>query len=237
MTVRKLTAVFRLDHETEPPCFKAWKARYGHFNESQLCKRLCSPVLTPRDFKCYYRVLTRSLRMRGHDRTAPSQLCRLCGWARERLTHLPECSQVLLTFRPLRVLAFELTGIEARLDARFIYLGLNEEGFLKGSLSDLHIILWKFVMIAFVKVDVDGAKFKPSLVWKQALSRWRDRMTFQSEELRRSLLKLKSRGGGPPPNGLIEKYQRRLNPCAYVNEHGAVSYSDAVIRVLTELNL
>ena len=175
--------------------------------------------------------------MRGNDRTAPSQLCRLCGWARERLTHLPECSQVRLAFRPLLALTAELTGKTTRLDARFIYLGLTEDGYLQGTLSDLHVILWKFLMIAFVRVDVDGLTFKADKVWKQAVSRWKDRLTVQFEGLRRILDLRTSRGDGPPPSGLIERYQRRFGPCAQVNEYGSVSYVQVIERVLTELNL
>ena len=38
---------------------------------------------------------------------------------------------------------------------------------LPGALPALHAILWKFVLIAFTRVDTDSATFEPVNVWLQ----------------------------------------------------------------------
>ena len=82
------------------------------------------------------------------------------------MADLPDCELIQRTFRPLRALTASITGRKVGLDSRFIYLGLVEDEFLSGSLSALHVILWKFVLIAFTRVDTDKEEFKPDRVWK-----------------------------------------------------------------------
>ena len=48
-------------------------------------------------------------------------------------------------------------GANTRPDAGLILLGLvNRDRTLQGALSALHVILWKFVLIAFTRVDTEG---------------------------------------------------------------------------------
>jgi len=67
-------------------------------------------------------------------------------------------------------------GFDARiqLTESMIYLGLAaHDRTLPGALSALHVILWKFVLIAFTRVDTDSATFEPVNVWLQAVRRFR----------------------------------------------------------------
>ena len=53
-TVRTLTAVLRTPHETEPTCETVWPGKVGPVVVSNLYKKVCNPLLTPRDFKSWY---------------------------------------------------------------------------------------------------------------------------------------------------------------------------------------
>ena len=54
----------------------------------------------------------------------------------------------------------------------FIYLGLTtDHQVLPPGLSALHTMVWKFLLIDFVKVDTEKASFKPENIWKAAVLR------------------------------------------------------------------
>ena len=74
------------------------------------------------------------------------------------------------TFNPLSDFAGRY-HLKADLSDRFIYLGLVGDSILPHALSDLHIILWKFVMIAYTRCDVKDEPFKPARIWKDAVRR------------------------------------------------------------------
>ena len=67
-------------------------------------------------------------------------------------------------------------GVEYQLDQAFIVLGIARDGFLQGTLSDLHVILWKFVIIQMVAVDESSQKYVSAEVWKSAVRRQRSRL-------------------------------------------------------------
>ena len=56
---------------------------------------------------------------------------------------------------------------------------------LQGGLSDLHIILWKFVVIDMVKVDTEGAKYDVDKVWTSAVRRLASRVEASRTALER----------------------------------------------------
>ena len=85
------------------------------------------------------------------------------------------CDVIEATFQPLVSLANAL-GVACTNDQTFRTLGLTSEDFLAGTLSDLHIILWKFIIIHIVAVDEDGRKFEPKEVWRAAVRRQRSRL-------------------------------------------------------------
>ena len=81
-----------------------------------------------------------------------------------------------------------------------ISLGLlDSRRVLPGTLSDMHIVLWKFVIIDFVKVDTEGAKFEVDKVWRAAVSRMKDRVDANRERLRLKVRSAIRRGRAPPP--------------------------------------
>ena len=121
-----------------------------------------------------------------------------------------------------------------KLDARLIYLGLHGETELPGALSALHIITWKFVLIAFTRADTEGEKFDSKRVWRQAVRRFEVRLMAYSEGVRRWVLRYSSReGGAPPPPQVVDRHCDALTPCATVSEEGNVEWSDGFSDLLT----
>ena len=108
MTVRRLTALFRRQHTLPPSCVSKWHALTG-VDMTMVQRRFTSPILTPREFKNYFRVLHRSLRTRnfaGGDQLT----CRLCHRYMERFSHVGRCWKIRRAFRGLRELANSLIG-------------------------------------------------------------------------------------------------------------------------------
>ena len=87
-----------------------------------------------------------------------------------------------------------------------IYLGLvTPARVLPAGLSALHVILWKFVLIAFTRVDTDDAKFEPVNVWLQAVRRFRRNLQALGEAERRRHLGAQGLGSDPPSTGALDK--------------------------------
>ena len=169
--VRNLTAIYRSKVSKRPPCEQKWREALGLDHDiSRIWHRLCRPSMTPRDFKNYYRYLMRSMLTRNlrqgrplasNPHAPPSIMCRMCANAHERFSHIQMCDVIEATFQPLAALAKALGSVCTN-DQPFRALGLSAVDFLPGTLSDLHIILWKFVIIHMVAVDEEGRKFDPT---------------------------------------------------------------------------
>ena len=176
MSVRKLTAAFRALIDEEPTCVKTWPPLVGGVDMGAVGRRFTSPLITPRDFKNYYRIVHRSMRTRNVVRDAPALECRLCGKALERFSHLAKCEEVRAVMSEVWKMSLPLHP-SLNLDDGFIYLGrIDKTAVLSGALSAIHIIAWKFIVIAFTQVETKGVKFSSSRVWQQAVRRFEGRV-------------------------------------------------------------
>ena len=82
-------------------------------------------------------------------------------------------------------------------------LGLTpQESALPGTLSDLHIILWKFIILGMVKVETEQVKFEGVQIWSSAIRRQEGRLTAHAERTRRGVL---------AKGGLSHQQVQRLN--------------------------
>ena len=108
------------------------------------------------------------------------------------------------------------------MDDAFIYLGVIDSGkVLSESLSALHILTWRFVIIEFVQVETKGTKFDPERVWAQVLRRFAVRVTAYGEGLRRTAEKRVAQGGEGLNEREMAKHVERLGPCATPTEEGS----------------
>jgi len=97
---------------------------------------------------------------------------------------------------------------------------------LPHALLDLFVILWKFVVISFTRVDTCNEKYKARVVWKQAVCRYVKRVEAYGEGLRRSGLSRDSRGSGRAlSQRQREKVEGMLSPLAKVGENGEISWA------------
>ena len=129
------------------------------------------------------------------------------------------CKEIKQVFANFTAFASALTGLVLDTTPSLIYLGLVSSGggteigprgqegegrgalvALTGGLAALHIILWKFVLIAFTKKDTEGTAFKPDAIWLQALRRLRVRLLSHSTGVRWLTNARRARGDPPPPH-------------------------------------
>ena len=222
MTVRRLTALFRKKHVATPSCVAKWASLTG-VDMTTVQRRLCSPLISPRDFKNYYRVLHRAIRTRNFA-GGPDLMCRLCGRYHERFSHLGECVSIRRTFRFFRNLIQPILG-KTDIDDRLIYLGVRGNSVLPGSLSDLHIILWKFILIAFTRAETVNARYKPRQVWRQAVCRFEVRVRALGERQRHLTVRKESRGKGRELSSSRRAHlESQVAPLATVDEVGRLEW-------------
>ena len=118
----------------------------------------------------------------------------MCGKTLERFSHLADCSEVRAVLVEVWRIA-RATYPEVAFDPGFIYLGkIDRARVLEGAFSALHIIAWKFIVIAFTQVETKGATYDSARVWSQTLSRFKSRVLAHAEGCRRRALALWSQG-------------------------------------------
>jgi hypothetical protein len=222
MSVRRLTALFRRKHVATPSCVAKWASLTG-VDMTAVIRRFISPLISPRDFKNYYRVLNRSIRTRNFA-GGPDLMCRLCGRYHERFSHLGKCVLIRRTFRFFRDLIQPILG-RTDIDDRLIYLGVRGDSVLPGSLSDLHIILWKFILIAFTSAETVNARYNPRQVWRQAVCRFEVRVRALGERQRHLSVRKESRGKGRElSSSRRARLESQVAPLATIDEAGQVEW-------------
>ena len=93
--VRALTAIFR-QRATRPSCEAKWQVVLGRDIDftQMVWARFTSPLVTPRDFKNYYRIVNRSMLTRNINPRAAHLECRLCRRTPERFSHIGKCRMI-----------------------------------------------------------------------------------------------------------------------------------------------
>ena len=101
------------------------------------------------------------------------------------------------------------------------------------TISDLHVILWKFVIIHMVAVDENGQRFIPSAVWHAAVRRQRSRLDAHAG--RKQLQVTRS---GPANQCQLDSWTSQVQPLiAGYNEDGTQVMSDPWSQTLRALDL
>ena len=166
---------------------------------TSIWRRFTNQLVTPRDYKNYYRFLHRSMRTRnlfpkeGDD----GEACRMCLVERERFSNISQCHSVQQVFDLF--VRFARTFIPSlQADQRLICFGLNGHQPLPGGLSAFHIIIWKFIIIDFTQADINGTKFEPTRVWEAAARRMRSRLMAHEANMLRKARAHRSRDWKPP---------------------------------------
>ena len=135
-------------------------------------------------------------------RDTDNEICRMCLLERETFSHIYKCWEVEQIFESFTGLAQRLK-ISLSNSEPMRVLGLTpHESVLSGTLSDLHIIVWKFVILAMVQVQTDQIKFDRRQVWSTAIKRQDGRLQAHAERSRRRMV---------AGNGLSQAEVQRLS--------------------------
>ena len=104
---------------------------------------------------------------------------------------------------------------------------------MMGSLSALHVIIWKFALIAFTKVETEGVKFKPKDVWWDAVARLEVRLRAYGEGVRRWMMRREGLGDcGPMPPAVLARHSDVVKPLAEMSEDGKLTWHPALSALL-----
>ena len=115
---------------------------------------------------------------------------------------------------------------ESKLDAGFTYLGrIDECQVVQGVLSALHMIAWKFIVIAFTRVETNNEKYDAKKVWRQTVGRLNSRVRAYGERVARRAARREWQGNTGLAPGEVERHCSVLAPLAEVNEFGALSWT------------
>ena len=86
------------------------------------------------------------------------------------------------------------------------------------------VIVWKFVGIALVRVEVDHAKFRPDVIWRASVRRFEVRMSAYEEGIRRWVHMRDCKGEQGIPPEVMTRHDEVLEPLAFLTEEGSVQY-------------
>ena len=208
-----------------PACEAKWILRHGPIEFHMVWAQFSSPLITPRDFKSAFRIVHRSLMLRAFNPDAPDPACRLCRCAPERFSHLAECEHIQRTFRPF--VEYSRRFIPTlELSPLLIYLGMVDGSHpLPPALSAFRIIIWKFALIAMVRVDTDNAKYDADQVWEAAWKRFITRLRAYVEHVRRRTL----RNLGLGRDTSYSSCNRVLTPLAYFDPMGQCTLNETAV--------
>lgn len=84
---------------------------------------------------------------------------------------------------------------------------------LQGVLSAMHVVLWKFIVIAMTRMSLENAKWKSRQIWVQTVWRTRTRVVARTEIHRLWMLAREGKGE-PVPSTVRERWNRELHPFA-----------------------
>ena len=105
-------------------------------------------------------------------------------------------------------------------------------GPLERGVINLHMIIWKFIIIHFTAVDLNNTRFEPDDIWKNALRRYTSRV----ERLKLKARKDITRKGD---SSLVKwnQYNLEVEPFGSFNDRGWFAYHREMEAVLIKLEL
>ena len=225
LRIRHLTLAFRNVVTIHPTCRSTWESKLGlgELPFHLVWQRLQHPCLTNPDRKNNLRIINRSLYTRSWAN--PSAACRLCGNGHDRLSHLSECPTIQSLF----------SIFEDPPSPQMIYLGLYRNLTpVTGSTALLYTLTWKYALVQYTRVDVEGDTFETANIYSAALSRMATRLEAYSAELRAQLERHRSRGDDPPPS-LLRRYRKTLAPDASVDDNGRLTLNIDTLNAMSQI--
>ena len=97
--------------------------------------------------------------------------------------------------------------------------------------TTLCLLLWKFTLIDFYRVDIDNVTFKADDVWTATLTRLVHAAASKCVHIRSLRRRYHSRGEQPPPR-FLDRFQLLVAPLFSYGEYGQLYFSEALTRHL-----
>lgn len=205
VTVRDLTAAFTRQRVGAPTCKRKWEAELGQLDWRGIGQRYTAGLMTPKDFGPHYKlILHRTMRTRGESwQRVP---CCMCGAPHQRIIHWGACPGLRPVFDKLREVDGGERWDDPRLNLHGIGLGSNtniapdgqerKESSLtkvKTGPTMIHMITWKFILIALTKKSIEGAPVNTGEIIKAAQNRVQKRLDRLSVRLHSKKIKAEAR--------------------------------------------
>ena len=166
------------------------------------------------------RIVNRSLYSRTWENKHAT--CRLCGEATDTLSHLKCC----------RVIRNLFGVIDEDPAPQTIYLGLTPDYTpLTGSDALVWVLLWKFVLIAYTRVDTDHIPFDQKQVLTSTVRRLAQKLEAHRYRLVTAIDDHRARGERAPPS-LVERFSRAVRPAAHFDVKGNIYLEAKSLRTL-----
>ena len=158
-------------------------------------------------------------------------MCRCCDRARESLQHFTACCFSGEVFADLR----ELTGFNPCTDQereRYDLFLIRPDRREPEGWVNLHLLLWKQVVAALVRVDTEDEQFASHNVWFATWKRYKKRALALQEKNRTVYLRKLGRGENPPD---FSEKGKALTPLARFSEEGTLIWDDDLCASITAL--
>ena len=226
--VRDLTRAFRNRFVLPPSCCAGWERSLGMPGIPwHLVYKLHShPLLTNRDKKNHLRILNRAIRTKLWDNPSMPPFCRICKTGEDRLSHLCRCRVLRKHFE------YFCTGCD--IPPQLVYLGLDANMRpLQGLYNAIYVILWKFILIAYTRVDVAKEPYSPAHVWTSTFRRLSVRLEAYAAQLKNELQRYESRGGSTPSH-VVDHYRKQVTPCATFSDSGELQLTESLLNEMLE---
>ena len=148
--------------------------------------------------------------------------CRLCEVETENIMHLATCPSLYYIWSSFAKLANINTSSSLE-EARLNLLGIHNPP-LSQALSDLHLIIWKFILIYFTLVDLKHIPFDPKLVWTKAIRRYVTKANSLTYRVTQKQVTAEARH----TNIRIDRELSLLKPLASIDSNGCICWSSGM---------
>ena len=175
-------------------------------------------LLTPKDYSSYFKnILHRALLTRSRcPADDGATCCRCCLGTTEHLAHLAECRTLLPLWNDLA----KLGGLKCT--PRLVLLGIQGKEVMPLGLAALWLIVWKFVIISFTQLGVEGTQLCVEDIWSQAVRRLVGRVHSALHTYRLSLTAAAGKGAPAPAPEALNKL---LRPLGTVSQTGVLEWA------------
>ena len=213
----------------EPSCLSAWEKRIGELPKD-IGERYGTGFLTPRDWASHFKnVLHRTLMVRS---ITTEEACRCCGYARENLQHFPDCEKAGKIFDDLRKLMRHAVINDAQQRARFGLFAILPTGKTKLSWTNLHLLIWKYIVAQLVQIELEGAKYSETEIWRQAWQRFESKTLALSEVVAMERRRRESRGEEQKD---LRARAKHIDPIATFTPEGVLVWNDELVTEIRNL--